>query len=150
MLGKIEGRRRRWWQRRRWLDSITNSMDNEFEQTLGDTGGQGSLAYAVLWGLKKSDRTECLNNNDKGMKNSWVCLWSRSHCPNKEGHIPGDLTPIQVPTSRINLCHPDTTPKSLQRSLLWPHFPCLSNILYTRVQNSQSARRDPLNPEFLL
>ena len=27
MLGKIEGRRRRGWQRTRWLDSITDSMD---------------------------------------------------------------------------------------------------------------------------
>ena len=27
MLEKTEGRRRRWWQRRRWLDGITDSMD---------------------------------------------------------------------------------------------------------------------------
>ena len=27
MLGKIKGRRRRGWQRMRWLDDITNSMD---------------------------------------------------------------------------------------------------------------------------
>ena len=27
MLGKIEGRRRRGWQRMRWLDSITDLMD---------------------------------------------------------------------------------------------------------------------------
>ena len=27
MLGKIEGRRRRGWQRIRWLDGITDSMD---------------------------------------------------------------------------------------------------------------------------
>ena len=27
MLGGIEGRRRRWWQRMRWLDGITDSMD---------------------------------------------------------------------------------------------------------------------------
>ena len=27
MLGKIEGNRRRGWQRMRWLDSITDSMD---------------------------------------------------------------------------------------------------------------------------
>ena len=27
MLGKIEGRRRRGWQRTRWLDGITDSMD---------------------------------------------------------------------------------------------------------------------------
>ena len=26
MLGKMEGRRRRGWQRMRWLDGITNSM----------------------------------------------------------------------------------------------------------------------------
>ena len=27
MLGKTEGKRRREWQRMRWLDSITDSMD---------------------------------------------------------------------------------------------------------------------------
>jgi len=27
MLGKIEGKRRRGWQRMRWIDSITNSMN---------------------------------------------------------------------------------------------------------------------------
>ena len=27
MLGKIKGKRRRWWQRMRWLDGITDSKD---------------------------------------------------------------------------------------------------------------------------
>ena len=27
MVGKIEGKRRRWWQRIRWLNGITDSMD---------------------------------------------------------------------------------------------------------------------------
>ena len=27
MLGKIEGRRRRWHQRKRWLDGITDAMN---------------------------------------------------------------------------------------------------------------------------
>ena len=32
MLGKIEGKRRRGWQRMRWSDSITNSMDMSFSK----------------------------------------------------------------------------------------------------------------------
>ena len=36
---------------------------HEFEQTLGDGEGQGSLVCCSLWGLKDSDMTEQLNNN---------------------------------------------------------------------------------------
>ena len=57
MLGKIEGRRRRGRQRMRWLDGITDSMD-EFEQTLGDGEGQESLMCCSTWGHKESDKTE--------------------------------------------------------------------------------------------
>ena len=32
MLGKTEGKRRRGWQRMRWLDSITDSMDMNFSK----------------------------------------------------------------------------------------------------------------------
>ena len=34
MLGKIEGRRRRGQQRRRWLDGITDWMDMSFSQSV--------------------------------------------------------------------------------------------------------------------
>jgi len=43
MLGKIEGGRRRGWQRMKWLFGITGSMNIEFEQALGVFGGMGSL-----------------------------------------------------------------------------------------------------------
>ena len=42
MLGKIEGRRRRGWQRMRWLDGITDSTDMSWVNL--DSEGQGSLA----------------------------------------------------------------------------------------------------------
>ena len=35
---------------------------HEFEQTLGDSEGQGSLACCSPWGHKESDTTERLNN----------------------------------------------------------------------------------------
>ena len=35
---------------------------HEFEQTLGDGEGQGSLASCSPWGHKESDTTERLNN----------------------------------------------------------------------------------------
>ena len=40
MLGKTEGRRRRGRQRTRWSDGVMDSMDNESEQSLGDSKEQ--------------------------------------------------------------------------------------------------------------
>ena len=62
MLGKIEGRKRRGQQRMRWLEGITDS-GHEFEQILGDSEGQGSLACCSPRGCRESDTTEWLNNN---------------------------------------------------------------------------------------
>ena len=62
MLGRIEGRKRRGWQRMRWLGGWHHQLDgHEFEQALGVDDGQGSLACCSPWGLKESDMTEWLN-----------------------------------------------------------------------------------------
>ena len=60
MLGKIEGRRRRGWQRMRWLDGITHSMDMSLGE-LGVGDGQGNLACRSSWGHKELDTTGWLN-----------------------------------------------------------------------------------------
>ena len=49
ILGKIEGRRTRGWQRMRLLNGITDSIRYEFEQALRVGDGQGSLACCSPW-----------------------------------------------------------------------------------------------------
>ena len=55
MLGKIEGKRRSRQRRLRWSDGING---HEFEQTLEDSEGQGSLECCNPWGHKESDTTD--------------------------------------------------------------------------------------------
>ena len=54
MLAKIEGRRRRGWQRMRWFDSFTNSMD---------------MIFSRLWEIVRS--LICYNH---GVTKSWTWL----------------------------------------------------------------------------
>ena len=65
ILGKIEG----WW------TSLTQW--NEFEQTLRDSEGLGSLACCSPWDHKDLDMTEQLDNNKE-----WdhFSIWRKSSC----------------------------------------------------------------------
>ena len=51
MLEKVEGRRKRGWQRMRWLDGITDSMDMSWINS-GSCDGQGGLVCCSPWGRK--------------------------------------------------------------------------------------------------
>ena len=63
MLGKFEGKKRRGWQRMRWLDSITNSMDinlSKLQEILKDR----KAWHAIIHGVTKSQ--------------TWLSDWTRN------------------------------------------------------------------------
>ena len=66
MVGKIEDKRRRGWQKVRLLGSITDSVDMNLGK-LWDSGGQRSIVGYSPWGRKESDRTERLHFTSKDL-----------------------------------------------------------------------------------
>ena len=63
MLGKIEDRRRRQWQRIRWLESVIDSRDMDLIKLWEIVEDRGAWCVTVHGGYKELDTVLKLNTN---------------------------------------------------------------------------------------
>ena len=132
MLGKTEGRRRRGWQRMRWLTSITYSL---------------GMSWSKLQDIVK-DR-EAWRTAVRGVARSWILLrdWTMAvTCYAFSTSVSWDLCPelsFPVKAFLLSYClsqHPICFLHSTHNNLWWFFLPIYSYTVYLIQRNEQSRR----------
>ena len=134
LTGKDPGAEKDWEQEEKWVkeDEIVGwhhqLNGHEFEQTPGDSGGQGILACYSPWSGKESDKTEQLNNNNKQkrelnrvgrllsypVRTAELSSWKKNSFPGKDSasEEPKTLVTVSLPNPFMKVsffpCHEGT------------------------------------------
>ena len=74
MLRKIKGKKRRGWQRMRWLESITSSVDMNLDKLWEAEEDRGTWR-ASFFIRKEFETTQWLNNNNKTKLSTGTTRW---------------------------------------------------------------------------
>ena len=130
MLGKIEGGRRRGWQRMRWLDGITDSMGMSLSKLQGWwwTGRPGVLQSTGSQRIRHSWASEL----------NWKQLWEQMFVLSSEYHLPSTWKPLS--TSGV-----------ITSVYLIGLFPRLGGAAHTEPESSALGNAtDPLGNHFTL